>query len=833
LDRSSGGTRPRAGDDDDGERERAGCVVPNASMELMGRALAADEGHVTTIVALLSSVLRARAALVRALLAATIAMAAAAGTLALAAAPAAAVVTEVGGAQVGLQPRDLASADDGTTVGEFRDAGAGPILPDNHVYVVYWEPTNAYNGNWQAIIDKFFEAMGGASGSLGNVFAVDSQYVDPANQHAFYKSTSMGSYTDYNAYPKSGKCTDPSPLHGGLAITCLTDKQIREQLETFISQHHLPKGMENIYYLLTPPGVTVCLAADHCSDYPATPAEIEEDEAKAVEPEAYKIYEKSFCSYHSDINPDKATDGDGNTILYAVVPWIAGGEGDFHLAPEDRTAAYDCQDGGFYFNAATSETEKEHPKITTAEEEAQRLAAEKKENEELTAYEQSYEKGLITKAELETKETELGDRRTARIALEEAERQKRMEKEGPHEQEPNQDGRGQDGSYDAGLADLIVSQIGVEQQNIVTDPLLNGWQDGGGNESTDECRNFFAPASGGLNALAFTGAGTLSTQTFGTANAYINDAFDLAAYEAPYPGVPCLTGVEIEPSFTPPNPVKSGEIVGFDGMESTMTLDAGVKFVNGKEELTYPTYTWNFGDGAPEVSGYAPGAPSANSPADSPCEEPWLTPCAGSSYHSYQYGGTYTVTLTVKDTGGHTASVSHTVTVEGPPPPSPGPEASGSSTAGAGSGAGSSSPSASGAAAHACPPAPVAAAVILRQGLRRAAHRGLAVGYSVNEQVAGRFEVLLSQSVARRLGIGGSRASGLPAGSPAELVIGKTILVTTKGGHSAVRIQFSKRTAARLMRARQLALTLRMTVRNAASGTPTSTTVTTSATLSR
>ena len=36
---------------------------------------------------------------------------------------------------------------------------------------------------------------------------------------------------------------------------------------------------------------------------------------------------------------------------------------------------------------------------------------------------------------------------------------------------------GPDGSPDTGLADLIVSQIGVQQQNIVTDPLLNAWQD--------------------------------------------------------------------------------------------------------------------------------------------------------------------------------------------------------------------------------------------------------------------------------------------------------------------------------------------------------------------
>ena len=54
-----------------------------------------------------------------------------------------------------------------------------------------------------------------------------------------------------------------------------------------------------------------------------------------------------------------------------------------------------------------------------------------------------------------------------------------------------------DGFCDTGLADLIINQVAVEQQNIVTNPLLNAWQDKTGKESTDECRNFFAPVDGG------------------------------------------------------------------------------------------------------------------------------------------------------------------------------------------------------------------------------------------------------------------------------------------------------------------------------------------------
>ena len=736
----------------------------------------------------------------------------------LSASPAHAVVTEVEGAKVGLQPRNVGSVDDGATVGEFRNPNGAPVLPANHTYAIYWDPTNSYHGDWQHGVDAFLQGLGAASGTLDSVFAVDTQYTDLANQHALYQSTFHGAYTDTNRYPTSGTCTDPRPLHAGRAITCLTGRQVQEQLETFIAQHGLPRGMETIYYLLTPPGVTVCLAADHCSDYPGTPEEIEQDEEESKEPEAYKIYKNSFCSYHSDINPDNAPDGDASTVLYAVVPWIAGGEGDYHLAPEDRTPGYDCQDGGFYFNPTTSELEKEHPKVDSKEELEKQLAAEKKENEELTAYEEQKEKGLITQTELNEKRAALEVRRELREHEEASARETREKSEGPHEQEPTQAGLGEDGSYDDGLSDLIVSQIGVEQQNIVTDPLLNGWQDSAGNESTDECRNFFAPTQGALVALKFSDAGTLFNQSLGGFNSYINDAFDLAAYKDDYPGVPCIGGVNLEPRFTAPNPVNASEIVGFDGMESDIALDAGVRFsAGGKEEITYPTYTWNFGDGSPVVSGYAPGAPSLNSPEASPCEAPWLAPCAASTFHSYRYGGTYNVTLTVRDVGGNTASVTEPVTVSGPSP-------SGEPGAGAAGGGG-------GAAGKGVVPNPIAAASILRQSLRTAVRKGLLVDYSVNEQVAGHFEVLLSSAVARRLGIAGTPATGLPAGSPPELVIAKAILVTTKGGHSAVHIQFSRKTDARLAHVHRVSLMLRLIVRNAATSSPATTTVVSTATL--
>ncbi len=99
------------------------------------------------------------------------------------------------------------------------------------------------------------------------------------------------------------------------------------------------------------------------------------------------------------------------------------------------------------------------------------------------------------------------------------------------------------------------------------------------------------------------------------------------------------------------------------------------------------------------------------------------------------------------------------------------------------------------------------------------------VRYTVNEQVAGRFEVLLDAATAHHLGISGPVATNLPAGSPKSLVIGHALLVTTKGGKSSVRIKFSKSIAKHLRHAHRVKLTLRLTAHNASAQSPLFTTV--------
>lgn len=700
------------------------------------------------------------------------------------AAPAGALVTTIDGSTVGLAPRISEAYVKGAEPKTFANASGNPVLHGADVYAIYWDPTDHYWSEWQSAIDEYFQNAGSASGSLESVFAVDSQYTDKSNLPASYAQVYKGSYVDYHAYPASN-CTDPEPFatkdqipreSGGTPEPlCLTSTEVADELEAFINRQGLPRGMGAVYYLLTPPGVTVCLGSGGTTGYCSDDAEGNTES-----------YEHSFCSYHSDINPGGLASGSASTILYAVIPWTAGGNGDWDLVGSDQErGGWECQDGG------------------------------------IVPGPHGYEEEKATRTEAEQEAFNKMD------AEEKAKAEEALALKGPHLQEPNQKGcPNTNGACDYGLSDPIINQISLEQQDIVTDPLLNAWQDSHHYEGTDECRFLFGPALGSATAEEGTLAGTLYDQTLAGGNYFLNDAFSLAAERLPYPGVPCLNNVNLVPKFTAPNTVMSGEIVGFNGMESDIDLDASISYSpTGAPQANYATYTWNFGDGTGEVTGFAPGSPT--------CETPWLSPCAASVFHSYNYGGTYEVTLTVKDVGGDTASVTHEVTVVGPPPS--GPAGAGSS----GSGGSSISPGTTGTAPSSSSGSvtpfatPIAAATIVSQKLKSAVKKGLVVSYSVNEQVAGRFEVLLNSALAHRLHISGTPATGLPAGSPAEVVIAQAILVTTKGGRGAVHIKFSKATAARLARAKKVPLTLRMIVRNAASTDPATTTVVSAVTLTR
>jgi hypothetical protein len=232
------------------------------------------------------------------------------------------VVTEANGLTYGTLPVGMPSK---LSFGPMLYNG-GPVVHKNATYAVYWDPYGGYSGEWMDIVNEFLKGVGSESGHLSNVEDVASQYTESEGPtvtgQVAYESTFRGAYTDVDQYPTTGRCAEAKPI-------CLTDAMIRAELTAFIEANKLPTGLNPatgetpIYFIFTPPDVTVCLdgsgANEHCSG-----------ETKSGQ----------VCSYHSYI-PANAKTG-LETILYATQPWTAGNYGTVKVVHVSGT---ECQDG--------------------------------------------------------------------------------------------------------------------------------------------------------------------------------------------------------------------------------------------------------------------------------------------------------------------------------------------------------------------------------------------------------------------------------------------------------------------------------------------------------
>jgi PKD domain len=592
-----------------------------------------------------------------------------------AASPAGAVLT---GGAVGEQRRAAPSIN----VAPLQYHG-GPVLHSSVAYSIYWDPTGSYNSEWKQLINGYLQGVGADKGTLNNVFAMNGQYRDSSGRAA-NEAIYRGSYTDETPYPTTGNCA------AAAAIACLTDQQIRTELLNVITSGKLPGATGTpVYYVLTPPGVTVCDGVGGCSVSTKTPPD-------------------GICGYHSAISP-----GGPSPTIYAVQPWVAGNAG--------------------------SVIDPQEPTVTRAP----------------------------TAADKACQNNRLWD-------------------------EPNQPASHNIfGEWTAGLADVIINDLSVEQNNVVTNPLLNGWyQTATSAEQSDMCQFAFGADPVPLPSIPSeqepSHAQILSNETINRHNYYLQFGFDSVGVTAGK-GLSCWSGVVLDAHYTAPNPVNAGDVIGFDATESNITLNAHTQGLPPDEPYVAPLYAWNFGDGT-----VVTGSNTA------------------SQFHSYALGGTYTVALTVTDSSGNSNTFSQPITVVG--------GSSGSAPAGGTSTLTPTTPGAAGTASPGVTPAklkPVVAAAAVSRSLRSVLRHGLVVRYSVNEQVVGRFELMLAKSTARRLGLRGAPAVGLALGTPAQIIIGKAILVTTKGGRSTVTIQLSKNTASRLGRLKHVTLMVRLIAHNA------------------
>jgi PKD repeat protein len=142
---------------------------------------------------------------------------------------------------------------------------------------------------------KLLRRRGPRQWLASNVFAIAGQYTDSTG-HAAYASTFAGALVDSHAYPKTGNCTVPNEVDKGPYAACLFDKQLQEELSSFIAENSLPKGPTQLYFVLLPHNVATCLpevlgGKQVCSN-------------------------NFYCAYHSYISP-----GTANEIIYADIPF--------------------------------------------------------------------------------------------------------------------------------------------------------------------------------------------------------------------------------------------------------------------------------------------------------------------------------------------------------------------------------------------------------------------------------------------------------------------------------------------------------------------------------
>jgi len=285
----------------------------------------------------------------------------------------------------------------------------------------------------------------------------------------------------------------------------------------------------------------------------------------------------------------------------------------------------------------------------------------------------------------------------------------------------------------------LVNPLSQAMIAAIVDPSFDGWYANDGAEIND---NGCVGLSMGLDKVS-VGSGSYDLQReFNNAGIMVDNAF---AY-------PCAPAVDLEPDFVVPSPIDAGDVVTFDGANSPSTLI-----------VPNPTgFSWEFGDGTAATGGAA--------------------------VHSYAHGGTYTVTLTVTDRGGYTATASHQVVVLGPPATTPP----------------ASQPTAQpGKSSSTKPPLSVRVA-LMPQALKGVLRSGLALNVTSNQSANGILTLSIPRSAAKR--------AHISVGHSPAVVIGRGTVSGVHSGANHLHIHLSQTTAAKLKKLGHVTLTIRLSL---------------------
>jgi PKD repeat protein len=162
----------------------------------------------------------------------------------------------------------------------------GAVLHTNTTHVIYWQPSGFnFQNNYGTLAERFLGDVAADGGRATNPYATDTQYSDSTNGDILYQQAYAGSMTDNTAFP----ARNASCALQGAATVCLTQTQETDELDAFIQNKGLPRGLNDIYFLVLPINVQTCFDDfSDCGPY------------GGITDSAGVFHE--YCAYHSAFN---------------------------------------------------------------------------------------------------------------------------------------------------------------------------------------------------------------------------------------------------------------------------------------------------------------------------------------------------------------------------------------------------------------------------------------------------------------------------------------------------------------------------------------------------
>ncbi|MEO6888950.1 MAG: hypothetical protein ABI456_07005 [Ktedonobacteraceae bacterium] len=146
----------------------------------------------------------------------------------------------------------------------------GPVMGGTtNVYAIFWEPTGAVSANYNSLILRYFNDVGG-SGLYNN----NSQYTD-SNGNAPGSTQLAGSWVDTSAYPESP----------------LLDSDIQNEVTNAQNANGWSSSIDNIFFVFSEQNQDLCFDSSQS-----------------------QCASNAFCAYHSTF---------GSDTIYAAMPYAA------------------------------------------------------------------------------------------------------------------------------------------------------------------------------------------------------------------------------------------------------------------------------------------------------------------------------------------------------------------------------------------------------------------------------------------------------------------------------------------------------------------------------